>query len=583
MRVLVPAKDLTRTTTAITTATTIENTRQPPASPPSPAVAAPADEDEDEEDEDNDFLGRLFGSESANQKIVSKIIPFSGQKPPPHQSPQAGGTSSPTQAQLQQPSPLQQDATVQSEAPTASAPIAPANSLFSNPNRFQDVIEQRNEKVRREQEAIALEQQERHKKSRLAEPASTSPSLGGSVAAAAPSSSAGPTTMPVDEANTSINNMRGPSPTLVGQQQQKYRFPHQQVAQGLLESLTVPIPADFVGLPMDLHSHNPKSTTPEKDTARDEKEEEYEILKGILRNFTRHASSVLARDGLVLLRKVDEGGAIFPDKLLTLLRQNATLVQKEVIERLNEVGKIWNTNQVQQKEQDIDSSSRKEEEVDSDRDASFCYHEVASRCLGRLDIRHGMDKPPFCIPQVLQNPWLMPLIQSILGDSAKLVYCGLILSFPGSLDQPWHQDGHPLFPEQLLEKDGDKLTDLPPYALNVFVPLAPIDSSQGPTEFWVGSHKESSWKMVQDTLSSSTMTSTTGVDFPNLRDTDEPTGMVGPTLSQGDVLIYDYRTCHRGTKNVSASTIRPMLYLMYARPWFAEHVNFGQQRLFPPN
>jgi ectoine hydroxylase-related dioxygenase (phytanoyl-CoA dioxygenase family) len=57
--------------------------------------------------------------------------------------------------------------------------------------------------------------------------------------------------------------------------------------------------------------------------------------------------------------------------------------------------------------------------------------------------------------------------------------------------------------------------------------------------------------------------------------------VVAPTLNKGDILIYDYRTCHRGTANVSTTVVRPMLYLMYARPWFAEHVNFGSESLFP--
>lgn len=55
---------------------------------------------------------------------------------------------------------------------------------------------------------------------------------------------------------------------------------------------------------------------------------------------------------------------------------------------------------------------------------------------------------------------------------------------------------------------------------------------------------------------------------------------IAPILRQGEALIYDYRVCHRGTRNLSATKTRTMLYLMYARPWFKEHLNFGKESLF---
>jgi len=77
--------------------------------------------------------------------------------------------------------------------------------------------------------------------------------------------------------------------------------------------------------------------------------------------------------------------------------------------------------------------------------------------------------------------------------------------------------------------------------------------------------------------------------------------IIAPVLKRGDALIYDYRVCHRGTANLfgkldditklptthsrkkhddnqaNESDIRGtrrILYLMYARPWFTDHVNF---------
>jgi ectoine hydroxylase-related dioxygenase (phytanoyl-CoA dioxygenase family) len=114
--------------------------------------------------------------------------------------------------------------------------------------------------------------------------------------------------------------------------------------------------------------------------------------------------------------------------------------------------------------------------------------------------------------------------------------------------------------------------DLPPYALNVFIPLDRVTEELGPTELWLKSHKESTAKEIMKVLSTST-------DDNDDHTNNDP--IIGPTLSRGSVLMYDYRICHRGTRNLSDTSVRPMLYLMYARPWFQEHLNFGSQRLFP--
>ena len=51
---------------------------------------------------------------------------------------------------------------------------------------------------------------------------------------------------------------------------------------------------------------------------------------------------------------------------------------------------------------------------------------------------------------------------------------GLVSSGPGSVAQPWHADGVPLFP-------GDN--DLPAHALNCFAPIVNVSRRMGPTEF----------------------------------------------------------------------------------------------------
>lgn len=172
-----------------------------------------------------------------------------------------------------------------------------------------------------------------------------------------------------------------------------------------------------------------------------------------------------------------------------------------------------------------------------------------------------MDCDPFDQDEVKCNKYLMPVVKSLLGKDAELVYAGLILSFPGSADQPWHQDGHQLFSDEEFSVHQS----LPPYALNVFIPLDDVDVEVGPTEFCVQSH-----------------TRKKAIEIMKKIDKGDETGtnMIGPLLTTGDALIYDYRVCHRGVKNISETKTRPMLYLMYARPWFKEHINFSTEKLF---
>ena len=235
-----------------------------------------------------------------------------------------------------------------------------------------------------------------------------------------------------------------------------------------------------------------------------------------------------------------------------------------------------------------DRRKRKEMNGSAETGINFRYHEVASRCIGRIDSRYRMDEYPFNDPRVISNPVLLPIIKHMLGGengNAELVYAGLIFSFPGSQNQPWHQDGEPLFPEE-------DMLDVPSYAFNVFIPLDDVTDELGPTEFLPGTNLseraeevneelmkwamiESKWSAAGDHKASMRMVLGTEEDEWMSRNK-----VVAPLLRRGDAMMYDYRTCHRGTENLSQSETRTMLYLMYARPWLKEHLNFGTEKLF---
>lgn len=200
---------------------------------------------------------------------------------------------------------------------------------------------------------------------------------------------------------------------------------------------------------------------------------------------------------------------------------------------------------------------------------TFRFQEAASRCPGRVDLKLKKDLDDYCY-KLMENKTLLPILSSLLGGTAsasslddaaqgaKLLYAGLIFNHPGSEDQPFHMDGMPLFPEC----PG---IQTPAYAFNVFIPLTNEDTTLevGPTEFIPSSH----------------MTPVSQIE--NAME-DNAATIVSPELHAGDALIYDYRVCHRGTTNLHTSYTRRVLYLMYARPWFSDHLNFPQEDGEPP-
>jgi len=270
---------------------------------------------------------------------------------------------------------------------------------------------------------------------------------------------------------------------------------------------------------------------------------------------------------------------LFPSEILDELTNEAKLIQKEICARLDELG-IHFLNSLKNIPENDGTAKNISCEI-------FRFYEIASRCRGRLDVRYKTSSPPFTDPCIVSNPILLPTVHNLLGSDAELLYSGLIYSFPNSSDQPWHMDGTTLFPE-LKESLKDRgLADLPPYALNIFIPLEnDITTDIGPTEFFPESHISSkAMEIDDDLLKLHSMGTNKNINEQNVKDVENITNrhnVIAPLLKKGDALIYDYRVCHRGTANLSPKgDVRIMLYLMYARPWFREHLNFGTDRLFP--
>jgi hypothetical protein len=148
----------------------------------------------------------------------------------------------------------------------------------------------------------------------------------------------------------------------------------------------------------------------------------------------------------------------------------------------------------------------------------------------------------FGAPDVLANGLLCGFLRPLLGDDMRLSGVTAVVSHPGATKQHAHRDHLHLFPEP------DIGPTLPVYAVNVAVPLIDVDIETGPTGVWLGSHRSAE-------------------DATFLR--SAPTACV---LQRGDCMLLDYRTLHAGMPN-SSGRARPIMYLVYARPWFFDHAN----------
>jgi Phytanoyl-CoA dioxygenase (PhyH) len=162
---------------------------------------------------------------------------------------------------------------------------------------------------------------------------------------------------------------------------------------------------------------------------------------------------------------------------------------------------------------------------------------------GRQMITLDLERP-FDRAELFANSWLCPVLRTAFEGEFVLGAYGVVCSLPGAPRQHVHQDGGDLFPHAVLNRM------LPMAAVTVAIPLLEMNEIHGTTALWPGSHHA-------DTLGSAEI----GEE---------------PRVREGSCVIWDYRLRHSGTPNRSAVP-RPLLYIMYCRPWFVDHQNYRQQ------
>ena len=175
-----------------------------------------------------------------------------------------------------------------------------------------------------------------------------------------------------------------------------------------------------------------------------------------------------------------------------------------------------------------------------DHDHPDALHVGDKRYMLTVDI-----EDPFDDPRLLGSATVLPIIQKILGDEAVLGAFTAVISLPGSRDQQLHKDHPALFPDSRWH------FDIPPFSAQIIIPLIPLDEFSGTTRFYKGSHKV-------------------------LTADSEALGHQDAMVPLGSCLLNDYRCAHRGLGNRS-ELVRPILTLVFNRPWFHDFKNYGKQ------
>ncbi|MEI7444698.1 MAG: tetratricopeptide repeat protein [Burkholderiales bacterium] len=151
----------------------------------------------------------------------------------------------------------------------------------------------------------------------------------------------------------------------------------------------------------------------------------------------------------------------------------------------------------------------------------------------------------FGAPELIASGLILPVMRRVLGKECILSAYTAVVSLPGSEDQTTHKDHSELFEEHgwLLEH--------PAFAAQAIVPLLELDETTGATRVFKASQR-----------------------VP-LRKCDALPHQ-DPVVPLGSIVLLDYSVAHHGLGNRS-DRVRPILNLVYSRPWFRDCRNYHLQ------
>ena len=162
---------------------------------------------------------------------------------------------------------------------------------------------------------------------------------------------------------------------------------------------------------------------------------------------------------------------------------------------------------------------------------------------------------PFLEPKFYANPILTEMLAALLGTDHCIGSLEAVISMPLSSRQHQHIDG-PIRFDRAIGKtkrrfQGD-LSDVPPYAVTLCVPLCDIDEENGPTAIWPGSHRTALRPRPPGAA-------TIARGFPE----EHMAGEFGSSF------LFDFRVFHGGMPNLTREP-RPILMFVFTRSWYRD-------------
>jgi hypothetical protein len=162
---------------------------------------------------------------------------------------------------------------------------------------------------------------------------------------------------------------------------------------------------------------------------------------------------------------------------------------------------------------------------------------------------------PFLEPRFYANRILTDMLSALLGTGHCIGSLEAVVSMPLANRQHQHIDGPIRFDRSIGRTrkgyPGD-LSDLPPYAVTLCVPLCDVDEDNGPTAIWPGSHRTA--LRARPPGQAEILR-----EFPAVH-------MAGDF---GRSFMFDFRTFHCGLPNFSREP-RPLLMFVFTRSWYRD-------------
>jgi phytanoyl-CoA dioxygenase PhyH len=148
--------------------------------------------------------------------------------------------------------------------------------------------------------------------------------------------------------------------------------------------------------------------------------------------------------------------------------------------------------------------------------------------------------PPFSDERIIASPFVLPIVEALVGADCICHYFASDTPLPGSDYQAVHPDIYQLFPESSAV--------MPPYSIVVNIPLVDAREDNGPLEIWPGGTHH---YVAQPS------------EVARLAEEMQSVRVLMPA---GSIVIRDSRMWHRGTPNRSTAP-RPNFTLIYSRFW----------------